>query len=198
MSTKLPPLFTVGYVTFEPDKFVEQLKQHGITALADVRSSPYSAHKSDFNKEHLETLLKKNGIAYVFLGEGLGARFPDQSVYSGGMVDYEAVAEHQIFQAGLDRLRKGMQQYKIVLMCAEKDPVNCHRALLICRNFKTEADIYHIHADGKLESHSAMENRLRKINKLEQLLLVGDPLSEAYRRQARKVAFHAGGHNEDN
>ena len=46
---------------------------HGVTALVDVRSHPYSKHFPQFSKDALKDALQKSGITYVFLGKELGA-----------------------------------------------------------------------------------------------------------------------------
>ncbi len=46
-------------------------------------------------------------------------------------------------------------------MCAEKDPITCHRAILICQYLRDfDLDIHHILSNGDLESHFQLEDRL--------------------------------------
>lgn len=154
-------IFTVGHSTHSLERFIELLQKAGITAIADVRSSPYSRFNPQFNREALEKTLKKQGIAYVFLGRELGARSDDPSCYEKGRVRYDRLARTEIFQLGLQRVRKGTESHKIALMCAEKEPLECHRTLLVSRALEAQGvSVSHILADGRLESHSAAMERL--------------------------------------
>lgn len=130
----LNELFTIGYSPHTYDSFLNILRKYQISALVDVRSSPYSQFKPEFNRETLKDLLKKHKIAYVFLGDYCGARVEDPTCYVNGKVDYNLVAKSQKFKEGLERIKKGMDIFRIALMCAEKDPITCHRTILISRN----------------------------------------------------------------
>ena len=78
-------------------------------------------------------------------------------------------------------------------MCAEKDPITCHRTILISKNIKSENIlIQHILADGNLEEHSLSEIRLMKLYGLEQQDLFSsfeDRLTKAYDKQANIIAY---------
>jgi len=138
-------LYTIGHSTHSTEKFVELLSEHSITAVCDVRSSPYSKYNPQFNRETIQKDLKGYGISYVFLGKELGPRSDDPSCYKEGKVQYHKLAEADSFRHGLERIKKGMQSYRIALMCSEKDPVTCHRTILICRHLRPdEIEIRHI------------------------------------------------------
>jgi uncharacterized protein (DUF488 family) len=126
-------IYTIGYSVHSVDTFIEMLRKHEITAVADVRSQPYSQFKPEFNREELKFILKKRDMAYVFLGDYIGARINVPECYKNGKADYQLIAKHPFFIQGLERIRTGIQKYNIALMCAEKDPLNCHRAILVCR-----------------------------------------------------------------
>ena len=72
-------VFTIGHSTHALERFIDLLKLHGITAVGDVRSKPYSRAHPQFNREGFEHLLRQSGIAYLFLGRELGARSDDPS-----------------------------------------------------------------------------------------------------------------------
>jgi uncharacterized protein (DUF488 family) len=189
-------LFTIGYSPHTPESFLEVLRFHGVDAVADVRSSPYSARQPEFNTEQIKRFLKAHDVEYVYLGDCVGARFEDPEVYVDGVADFERIAVHPVFREGLDRIRLGADQFTLALMCAEKDPLTCHRTILIARNLREELDIHHILADGSLESQAALEQRLLKAHSLDQVLLPGmipddHQLGQAYRLQGRKIAFRA-------
>src|SRR4051812_3181206 len=115
-------VYTVGHSTHTIEKFLDLLERNGVTAIADVRSSPFSRHNPQFNKDALSAELKKRGITYVFVGKELGARSDDPSCYEGGKVRYARLAQTSIFKAGIDRMLTGAQKYRVALMCAEKEP----------------------------------------------------------------------------
>jgi uncharacterized protein (DUF488 family) len=156
-------LFTIGYSSYDIKLFIKVLHNFHISAVVDVRSSPYSQFKSEFNKETIQNFLRINNIAYVFLGDYCGARVEDPSCYEKGKVNYNLVAENQKFQEGLKRIKTGMKKFRIALMCAEKDPITCHRTILICRNLiSPEIKIKHILNNGEIEKHKDSEDRLMK------------------------------------
>ncbi len=186
-------LFTIGYSPHILDSFLRVLNKHKITAVADVRSSPYSQFKPEFNKENLSRFLNKHGIAYVFLGDLCGARVEDPSCYVNGKVDFTLVAESPKFKEGLKRITKGMEKYRIALMCAEKDPITCHRTILICRNLSDRGiNIKHIMSNWITEDHKDSEQRLLKIfglNQPEMFRSEQQRLNDAYMRQGEKIAY---------
>jgi uncharacterized protein (DUF488 family) len=143
-------LLTVGHSNHPIERFLDLLARHAVTALGDVRSFPRSRFNPQFNREALEASLRERGIGYVFLGEALG----------GKRGDFGAIAALPEFRAGLDRVRDGAARHRVALMCAEKDPLDCHRFMLICRHLCDDLAIRHILADGGLEPQAATEDRL--------------------------------------
>src|SRR5947207_14387365 len=113
-------VFTIGHSTHELERFLELLRAHGITAVGDVRSNPYSRMNPQFNREPLKAVLSKAEIAYVFLGGELGARSDDPRCYKGGKVQYDRLAQPQPFRAGLERVREGMARYQLAPRGREK------------------------------------------------------------------------------
>lgn len=186
-------VFTVGHSTHRADHFVDLLLQHGITALCDVRSKPYSRINPQFNREALKETLRASGIAYVFLGRELGARSENPSCCENGKVQYERLAQTELFRQGVQRIRQGMENYRLALMCAEKEPLECHRTILVARHLAAVGiDIQHIHANGKLESHPEALNRLARLLHLEHgdiFRSQEDVLADAYRRQGERIAY---------
>lgn len=196
-------IFTIGHSNHTIEQFILLLKQHQINAIADVRSIPYSRYNQQYNQEKLKIELKKNNIIYTFLGKELGARSDNQNCYVGNKAIYEKIAQTPKFSEGLKRLKKGSQQYNIALMCAEKDPIHCHRAILISRYLKIkEIEILHILPNGQLESQTKLEQRLINILNLnlpQQFNLFDDNTNliksaselteEAYKLQGEKIAY---------
>jgi uncharacterized protein (DUF488 family) len=188
-------LFTIGHSNHKMFDFLRLLRSHGITALVDVRSHPVSRVHPQFNKEVLAADLKKAKTSYVFLGKELGARRVESSCYVEGRADYGRIAALPIFQEGLRRIREGIQRYRIALMCAERDPLDCHRGILICRHLRDEGIlIQHIGEDGSLELQTAFEKRLVDRLEVEPDLFNGgrafDQLVEkAFDMRGKKIAY---------
>jgi uncharacterized protein (DUF488 family) len=187
-------LYTIGHSNRTIDKFIELLKENRVDAIADVRSSPFSGMNPQYNREVLKQTLSSNGIAYVFLGKELGARRDEDSCYVDGVARYEKIAVTEAFRAGLDRIRLGVKSRRIAMMCAEKDPLTCHRTILICRYLKGHVSIAHIIEPGGLERHEDAEDRLMRLFGLNNRTLFesrDEVLAEAYEKQGNKIAYRS-------
>ena len=187
-------LYTIGHSTHTAQNVINLLRLHGITAVADVRSNPYSRMNPQFNRESFSSVLNASGIAYVFLGRELGARTKDRNCYSQGKVQYDLLARTDLFLAGLERITRGMDNYRVSLMCAEKDPLTCHRAILVCRHLVTHGiNVSHILEDGSLENHEDALSRLLDELGLAKQDLFGrsraEIIEEAYSERGQKIAY---------
>lgn len=187
-------IFTIGHSNHECEHFIALLKSHTITAIADVRSSPYSRYADQFNRETLLESLKSARIAYVFLGNELGAKWCRPDCCSDGRVDFELVARTGTFRRGLDRLRCGVRQHRPAIMCAEKDPITCHRMILIARHISAlSLDIFHISENGGIETQHEAESRILAAHGLPPdgglFQTRAEMLDEAYRKQGREIAY---------
>lgn len=181
MSVMQLSVLTIGHSNHSLKAFIELLLQHGITALADVRSVPYSRLNPQFNREVLKHNLNAHGIKYVFLGHELGARTDDRSCYENGRVQYARLAQTDLFRSGIERVLRGAKTYRIALMCAEKEPLDCHRALLVARALDDlGVSVQHILSDGRLEAHGETMERL--------LDVIGLPRHDLFRSKERLIA----------
>ena len=186
-------LLTLGHSTHPIERFIALLNGAGATAVADVRSSPYSRYSPQYSKDALRNALSGAGIAYTFLGKEFGARSPDPSCYRSGKVQYQRLAQSTSFKEGIQRVSEGLKKFRIAFVCAERDPIECHRALLVARAFSERGtSVAHIHSDGMLESQSSLESRLLVAWKLPE----GDMfksresfIEDAYILQGEKVAY---------
>jgi uncharacterized protein (DUF488 family) len=171
-------LFTIGHSSHSIETFIELLLEHNVTALADVRSHPYSRYLPHFNSIQIKDSLQSAKIKYVFLGQELGARPKNLECYVDGKAVYEKIAATELFKKGIQRVIDGLKNYRIVLMCAEKDPIVCHRAILVCQHLRNERNlqINHIKNNGDLESHDKLEDRLLARHGLKQLALAAEPI----------------------
>ena len=193
MNSQPKSVLTIGHSNHSAATFLSLLRNGNIDAVADVRSSPYSRFNPQFNREELEKRLKDSGIHYVFLGKELGARTDDQSCYLNGQVQYDRLAHTATFQSGLDRVQSGALRYRIALMCSEREPLECHRTLLVARSLVERGiPVEHIHADGGIESHEAAMLRLLDLVDLPRVDLFRtreELLADAITRQAQRVAY---------
>lgn len=186
-------LFTIGHSNHSLERFIELLLKHSISVVCDVRSTPYSKYAPQFNRELIQIELKKHNISYVYLGKELGPRSDNKECYINGKVQYNSLAKQPTFIQGLERLREGITKYRIALMCAEKDPIECHRTILVCRNLRSDNfEIKHILEDGKIEHNRELEGRLAEMLKLNQrdlFITNQNPIERAYDIQGEKIAY---------
>jgi uncharacterized protein (DUF488 family) len=191
-----PALFTIGHSNHTAEHFLDLLQHHDIGAVADVRSTPFSRRNPHFNRERLEESLAAHGIAYLFLGRELGARASDPTLYRDGRVDYALLASTPLFQAGLEQLLEAARQRRVAILCAEKEPLDCHRTILVSRHLAArDVSISHVLSDGALEPHDATEERLMTLtHTAPPPLLAGEAeriaaLARAYEIRGRAVAY---------
>jgi uncharacterized protein (DUF488 family) len=186
-------VLTIGHSNHSLEAFVALLRSHGVTACVDVRSSPWSRRVPHFNRETLRTALKEHGVTYLFLGRELGGRPSDPACYEEGRVRYGKVAQTELFKAGLEQVQRGAESDRLALVCAEREPLSCHRTLLVSRELEARGvAVSHIHADGKLETHAvAMSRLLAQLGLAEQDLFRTrkQVIEEAYAVQEDRIAY---------
>jgi uncharacterized protein (DUF488 family) len=205
-------LISVGHSNHDLDRFLALLKQASVTAVADVRSSPYSRRLPHFNRGALESALRDQEIGYAFLGDLLGGRPPSPDLYDEeGRVVYERVRQTAAFRRGLEQLLHGLEEHRIAMLCSEEDPLDCHRGLMITPALIEHGIApLHLRKDGSLETTAAMEQRLLQETRLGDQLepdLFTSPtdadvrrlLAEAYALMGRKKGYRlqAGGDESD-
>ncbi|QIH34114.1 DUF488 domain-containing protein [Sphingobacterium sp. DR205] len=159
------PLYTIGHGNRKAEDFLRILKLFSIEYLIDVRSQPYSKFNPQFNQNELRFLLENNNIKYVFMGDSIGGRPKDFSCYDEeGKVDYEIVKTKDFFIEGIKRLKTAYnKKIKVVIMCSESKPCECHRSKLIGRVLKEEnISLKHIDERGKLKDQSIVISELNK------------------------------------
>ncbi len=197
----VPPLrqlLTVGHSNHEFDQLARMLQDHSVKLLADVRSVPQSSRFPQFSQPGFQKLVEAKGIRYLFLGEELGGRPDDREAYCpDGHVNYRMRRKSYAFRAGLERLAKELESRSVALLCAEEDPLECHRFLMICPELtKLGIRPLHIRRGSGLETQEGAEDRLLEANGFggvaANTLFVQareQALEEAYELQARRFAF---------
>jgi len=149
-------LYTIGHSSHTPEHFIDLLQRHRIEVLVDVRSAPYSRYSPHFDRESLRDLVTAAAIKYLYLGDVLGGRPKDETLYDfEGHARYAKVAESPEFLDGIARLERGADEFRVAPMCSEEDPANCHRRLLIGRVLiERGAELLHIRGDGELQTEA--------------------------------------------
>ena len=188
----------MGHSNLERAQFLKLLKNAGIELLVDVRSRPQSGRFPHFNQAVLEKQLESESIAYLFLGEELGGRPDDPDAYFGdGRVNYRARRKSYAFGAGTERVLRDHQSCTLALLCAEEDPLECHRFLMICPELTASGvKPLHIRKGSQIETQEAAETRLLEANGFRDVAANSlfpdaraDALEKAYDLQSEKFAF---------
>ena len=192
-------LYTIGYSGFSIIDFISILKNYKIQVLVDVRSIPHSQYFEDYNEENLSYELRNAGIVYRNYKDNLGARPNNKKYYPKGFLDFELFSKSQEFLEGFEKVKGIIKKgYVVAIMCAEKDPLICHRTNLIAKAFyEANFEIIHIMPEGKTCSQQDIEKRLldkffpdrKQLNLFEQLT-EEDYIKQAYRKQNEKIGFN--------
>ena len=198
-------LFTIGYSWIDINEFPSILHKYNINVIVDVRSVPYSQRFPDFNRESLKNILKRNKINYIFMGKEFGARRNESDVYHDGVVDFSRVFQSKLFLEGVKRVEKGLKDgYTISFLCSEKDPLDCHRTIMISQYFsKIGLKICHIIQGSKLITQRDIENELlqkhfkKEIGQRSLFDDVNDLLSKAYEKQNTLIGYKKEGDEYD-
>ena len=176
-------IYTVGHSNHSAEYFIELLKAHNIDCVVDVRSVAYSKFEQ-FRKENLSTSLKKSDVFYLHFAEEFGARQKNRALLDEtGKVDFEKVRETSIFKAGIERLKNGAQKgFTIALMCAESEPLECHRFGMVVPALRNEFEVLHILKDKRIKTNAQLEKELLVKYKV-------SDLKTAYRLHNRDIAY---------
>ena len=156
-TVETPTIYTVGHSTHPTETFIRLLQTHGIEAIVDVRSRPYSSYNPQFNKPTLRDSLWKANVSYSHVWE-LGG-YPDDKKYydEGGRAVYERIAAEKSFKEGIKRLDAMVDDMLVAVMCAQGKPQDCHRHPLLARCLSERGlTVQHILRDGSLQNASEM------------------------------------------
>ena len=196
-------IYTVGHSTHELTYFLKLIQMHQVNCLVDVRSVAASSYNPQFNKDTLSVFLKDNGITYLHFSREFGARQTAKELLDNtGQLDFEKVHHASHFKQGIERLKQGVAKgYTIALMCAESEPLDCHRFGMVSTALvRDDIDVLHIMKDGSVKTHHELEKEL--IKKYEKKLPQPDifttsitpdeQLKVAYKLQNKNIAYAPG------
>ena len=159
-----PNILTIGHSNHALARFLALIEGARVSRIADVRSRPVSRFVPHFNRKALEAALAEHGISYLFLGRELGGRPDDPALVKNGKPDYALMARAPAFASGLARVIEASAKEKVALLCAERDPLDCHRFHLIARELNArQIGVAHILSTGEIEPHADTERRARNI-----------------------------------
>lgn len=195
-------LFTIGHSQYDVNYFISLLNQYHIDYVLDVRSTPYSKYAEQYNKENISISLISANIKYIFMGKYFGARPQDKNLYhSEGYLDFEKVRESKEFHKGMENVKLGLSQgHNIVLMCTEKEPIDCHRAILVARAFEIHGVyVKHILSNGEILTQQQLNEQLLQkyfpdraqlsLFTYEKEISEQDYLIEAYRKRNKEIGY---------
>lgn len=186
-------LYTIGHSRHPIEHFINLLKKASVSLVLDVRSIPYSRRNPQFSKKALAVRLEDEGIDYIFSGRELGAKSPSPDCYVNGKVKYDLIAARPEFTDGLDRVIDKAGEARPALLCAEEDPLTCHRTILICRHLRDRVDaIFHIRGDGSMETNEVFEQRLVKATGLKEPDLFDSEatlIERAYELRGQRISY---------
>jgi len=129
-------VYSIGHGSRDPEAFIALLKGAGIERLVDVRAVPRSRRHPQFGYGPLGARLAAEGLACAWRGRALGGlRRAGDSNRHGGLTEpaFRAYAEHMegaAFRAAVEALAREADDACLCMMCAERDPAQCHRALI--------------------------------------------------------------------
>lgn len=183
-------IFTIGYVSYQPEEMVQVLLSFGVSCLIDVRSNPHSAYYTQYNREVFSEVLKQHGILYRNYAREFGARQEDPRYYSGeGYLDFSLFTQSEQFQQGVQKIEDGIRLgFVFALMCAEKDPMTCHRAIMIGKALKEQGfTVKHILYPDQIETQEEMEQR--GIGNQLSFFSEEQRIQEFYQKQNQKIGY---------
>ena len=196
-------IYTIGHSNYSVEKLLDMLKIYEIDCVIDIRGTPYSKYNVQFNKETIRKTLTDRGYLYIYMGKEFAVQRMNKSSYTKeGYADFEKSMRDEHFLEGIKRLKNGLNKgYKIALMGAMQDPINCHRAILVGRALREKGfNVKHILHEGTLASQEELEERIleKYFSTRNQLtidaLLGQEPtkeelIIESYRKSNREIGY---------
>lgn len=129
-------LYTIGHGARSAAEFLDVLRSFGVECIADVRAYPVSRRHPHYSRQALASYLDEAGMGYRWLGEALGGfrRGASVSVHTAlASASLRAYAEHMssaAFRAGIGELLALACVKPTAMLCAERQPQQCHRAMI--------------------------------------------------------------------
>ena len=194
------PTLTIGHSNHTAQVFAQMVSAHGVQEIVDVRSTPESRHVPHFNRAVLTKTLDRTGVRYSYMGRELGGRPRGDEFYDeDGRVQYEAIAQTQDFQDALEIIALRSRERIIAVMCTERDPLQCHRTLLVAHHLSLRGmEIEHItgtETSARTRHADLMKRLVSAWPQSQGQETAGEEIRMAIALQSRKVGYarRAGG-----
>jgi len=152
-------LYTVGHGARTAAEFVELLRAAAIGRIADVRSYPVSRRHPQFSQKTLAPFLVEGAIDYCWLGKALGGfrHGSTPSIHTAlANASSRAYADHMssmAFQKGMAELLALARIRPTAMLCAERSPQHCHRAMISDYLTAQGVAVIHIVDEGQRMPH---------------------------------------------
>ena len=193
-------LFTIGHSNHSLENFKKILSDNNIHYVLDVRSIPRARFVPHFNEKQLSHYLNSINVNYANMGKYFGARQTKKEYYSQeGYLDFELFRESDLFQIGLNTTLKLLENSNVLLLCMERDPIDCHRAIMVGRGFElSRIKVNHILFDSTIITQDELNHRLldKYFPARDQLSLFSNQekdselLINAYRNRNKEVGYY--------
>ena len=193
-------LFTIGHSNHSLENFKKILSDNNIHYVLDVRSIPRARFVPHFNEKQLSHYLNSINVNYANMGKYFGARQTQKEYYSQeGYLDFELFRESDLFQIGLNTTLKLLENSNVLLLCMERDPIDCHRAIMVGRGFElSRIKVNHILFDSTIITQDELNHRLldKYFPARDQLSLFSNQekdnelLIKAYRNRNKEVGYY--------
>ena len=153
-------IYTIGHSNHSQDAFLNLLRANGIEVLVDTRSAPYSKYATQFNAPELKPTMAEEGISYIYLGFALGGKPRREKSYdTNEHALYDRIARTESFRLGIAELEGTAERHRVAIMCAEENPTDCHRRLLIGEVLQSRGyEIRHIRGNGRIQTEAELRS----------------------------------------
>lgn len=165
-------LYTVGHSNRSMEDLIAVLRSAGITTLVDVRQHPQSQRHPHFGSDNLRDVLAAAGIEYHWAGRQLGGQRTPQpeSVHRAlreeGMRAYADHMDTDGFKRGATQLLGLADRAPTAILCAERDPMQCHRSLIADYLTLQGVEVIHLLAPGQAQAHQLRPEARRESQRL--------------------------------
>ncbi len=126
---------TTGTDGKDLDLFIRGLKVFDVERLlvVDVRDTPFSRFKPEFNKWNLKTALNQQGIDYIHRGELGVVKSLRNRLYRGDLTESQLWEEYRVnvlTEENREKLLDTIKNRIPVFVCTEISPERCHRNVI--------------------------------------------------------------------
>jgi len=151
-------LYTVGHSNRTLEELMTLLKRARVGTLVDVRAQPRSQHNPQFNDTSLRAACEHAGMIYHWAGRQLGGMRAPQSdsphrALSEGRRGFADYMDTDAFKKGAAQLQQLAARGVCAVLCAERDPAHCHRALIADYLSLQAVRVVHLIAPGESPAH---------------------------------------------